>query len=676
MRSSTIFLVCVGLVCGSIFSDSVQADGPKDNIAENVRPVPPLPTKEISTADREELDAGVAKLGQDIDALRLSLKDTHHLLSLLPDVQIYYNAIRYPLIYHEQIDPKAARTALADGFDRIQKLKAGESPWVTAGGPRGYLSKIDGSVQPYLLGVPTGYQIPAGADKSKRFRLDFNEHGRGEDLTELRFIAGKAPSITDRFTVHLYGRYCCANKFAGEMDLFECLDSLKSQYPIDENRILNTGFSMGGAACWQFATHHPDVWAAASPGAGFSETREFLHNFQNENVKPAWYEQKLWHWYDCTDYAVNLFNCPTVAYSGELDSQKQSADIMEKYMAEEGLKLERIIGPKTKHAYEKNAKIELDKRLDELLATGRDPTPRKIRFTTWTLRYNRMFWVTVDGMDREWERARVDAELDDHSFRVKTQNVNELTLAFPKNGPIKSGDRTSIDIDGFQSTGVSEFTGGYTEHFKKTPAGWMMAEVGPRVESGLRKRHGLQGPIDDAFMDSFLIVKPTGTAANSKVDAWAEAECKHAIEHWRKQFRGEARVKKDTEVTDEDFANHNIILFGDPSSNKVLARLADKLPIKWSEREISLGEQRFPSDHHALIAIYPNSLNPKHYVVLNSGFTFREYDYLNNARQIAKLPDYAVIDVDVPVNSRTPGGVVQAGFFGERWELQKDHGQN
>ena len=40
--------------------------------------------------------------------------------------------------------------------------------------------------------------------------------------------------------------------------------------------------------------------------------------------------------------------------------------------------------------------------------------------------------------------------------------------------------------------------------------------------------------------------------------------------------------------------------------------------------------------------IYPNPLNPKQYVVLNSGFTFREYDYLNNARQVPKLPDWAV----------------------------------
>jgi hypothetical protein len=56
-------------------------------------------------------------------------------------------------------------------------------------------------------------------------------------------------------------------------------------------------------------------------------------------------------------------------------------------------------------------------------------------------------------------------------------------------------------------------------------------------------------------------------------------------------------------------------------------------------------------------------------VVLNSGFTFREYDYLNNARQVPRLPDFAVVDVKVPVSSRRPGGIVEAGFFGEQWEL-------
>jgi hypothetical protein len=49
-------------------------------------------------------------------------------------------------------------------------------------------------------------------------------------------------------------------------------------------------------------------------GAGFSETADFLRMFQNEAVQPSWYEQKLWHLYDCTDYALNLFNCPTTEF--------------------------------------------------------------------------------------------------------------------------------------------------------------------------------------------------------------------------------------------------------------------------------------------------------------------------------------------------------------------------
>jgi hypothetical protein len=48
-----------------------------------------------------------------------------------------------------------------------------------------------------------------------------------------------------------------------------------------------------------------------------------------------------------------------------------------------------------------------------------------------------------------------------------------------------------------------------------------------------------------------------------------------------------------------------------------------------------VGAQTFPSESHALILIFPNPRNPERYVVLNSGFTYREYDYLNNARQVS-----------------------------------------
>ena len=51
--------------------------------------------------------------------------------------------------------------------------------------------------------------------------------------------------------------------------------------------------------------------------------------------------------YDATDYAVNTFNVPVVAYSGGNDAQKQAADAMAAAMLKEGLTLEHIVGPNT-----------------------------------------------------------------------------------------------------------------------------------------------------------------------------------------------------------------------------------------------------------------------------------------------------------------------------------------
>jgi hypothetical protein len=159
------------------------------------------------------------------------------------------------------------------------------------------------------------------------------------------------------------------------------------------------------------------------------------------------------------------------------------------------------------------------------------------------------------------------------------------------------------------------------------------------------------------------------------LSAWIGSEEARFKKEWRRQFRGDVQVKNDADVTDEDIAANNLILWGDPGSNKVLGRFADKLPIHWSSEGVSTGAQKHPATTTVLAMIYPNPLNPKRYVVLNSGFTFREYDYLNNARQVPKLPDYALIDTSTAPDARWPGKIVDAGFFGERWELQKNGGQ-
>ena len=76
-----------------------------------------------------------------------------------------------------------------------------------------------------------------------------------------------------------------------------------------------------------------------------------------------------------------------------------------------------------------------------------------------------------------------------------------------------------------------------------------------------------------------------------------------------------------------------------------------------------------PAGTHAPVFLYPTPVNPKRYVVVNSGFTFREAGAQSNARQTPKLPDWAVIDIRVPPTPLAPGAVADAGFFGEHWEL-------
>jgi len=664
-----------GLLVAFLFSMAsfVHADGPQDNMVDKVRPVPP-PGIKISDDDQNALTKGATELADEIKVLRKVLAKKPALLELLPDVQIYHNAVYYAVKYNEFYAPgevAVAKKLLQQGFERAKELREGKASWKTATGlvVRGYQSRIDGSVQPYGLVVPASYKPGSGPH-----RLDLWWHGRGEKLSELSFIQGRQKDggqfqPANAFVLHPYGRYCNANHFAGEIDTFEAIEHARKYYPIDTNRIVARGFSMGGAACWGFAVHYPGLWAAAAPGAGFSETPEFLRVFQKEIIQPNEWQKKLLHWYDCTDWAGNLYNLPTVAYSGEIDSQKQAADIMAIAMKKEGLDLVHIIGPKTGHSYHPEARAEVNRRIDAIVAKGRDPLPKQIRFTTYTLRYNAMRWVVVDELKEHWERARVNADILDASIRITTSNVVALTLTMaPGQCPFDALKTPSVEIDGQKLAATPvQADRSWVSHFRQIDGKWQVVKTAN--DGSLAKRHGLQGPIDDAFMASFVMVKPTGKPMNEKVGKWIDSEMAHAVDHWRKQFRGELTPIDDSAVDDKTIANSNLILWGDPQSNKVLAKIADKLPIGWNATQVSAG-QKFDASHHVPVLIYPNPLNPKKYVVLNSGFTFREYDYLNNARQIPRLPDWAVLDTNTPRSSQRPAVIVGAGFFGERWELK------
>jgi len=129
------------------------------------------------------------------------------------------------------------------------------------------------------------------------------------------------------------------------------------------------------------------------------------------------------------------------------------------------------------------------------------------------------------------------------------------------------------------------------------------------------------------------------------------------------------RVKDDQAVTDADLKKYHIVLFGDPGSNKLIAKVVGKLPLKWTRQSIVLGDQTFAADANMPAMIYPNPLNPAKYVVLNSGLTVEDRDYPASDYLTPRLGDFAIIKVqDIP---GMPQPAV-AGLFDENWRLPRE----
>jgi pimeloyl-ACP methyl ester carboxylesterase len=580
---------------------------------------------------------------------------------LVADVDIYRKAAEYILRFPEEFATKTFTTntisVLDTGLKRAGELEAGTPAWPKRKGHvvRGYVSRVDGSVQPYGLTIPKSY------DGTKPMRLDVWQHGTNRTLNEVAFIIQQEretpiPAEQDYIQMEPLGRTNVSYRWAGEADMFESLASVQQRYNIDPKRIVLRGFSMGGASSWHLGLHHPGRWAAIEAGAGYTETRRYG---KRETLPP--YQEAMLHYYDAVDYSLNAFNTPTVGYGGEIDAQLQASVNIREQLTAEGFRFQPdgpfrwvtsdlralfLVGPKTAHAWHPESRAQSNLFIAKALETA-SRVPDHVRFVTYTTRFNKAHWLTVTGLDETYKRGDVDAirTPDGTHYTVTTKNVSRLEL---------EASASSFTIDG------QAIKAGANPSFEKRAAKWSLAGA---PAASLQKIHGLQGPVDDAFMDAFLCVRPTGAAWNPVAREWAAKTLEVFSADFAKWLRGDVRVKDDRAVAASDIADYNLILFGDPGSNSVIAKVIAQLPIRWSKTEIIVGSQKFGAADHIPVLIYPNPLNPKRYVVINSGHTFGEADFRGtNAWLYPRLGDYAVLSAN--------RDIAVSGFFDEQWRLK------
>ena len=620
----------------------------------------------VAAADhRGELEASLTRAEARAAGMRARLGGRPE----LADAEVYLKAARWALRYDEALndqDLSLVGRAIARAGERLGQVEAGTPGWAARKGKavRGFVSAVDGSVQPY------GVIVPASYDASRPIRLDVVLHGSTKPIgmSELRFMQrfeegdgpAKSAPEADWIELHPLGRVENGYRWAGETDVFEAIEAVKRAYAIDPDRVVLRGMSMGASGTWHLGLKNPDRFVALGPYCGYVDTIEFsktpLPNFVKVGGLPA-HQAKMLHLLDSVDYAANAGVVPSVACMGEKDVFFQAHEIMGRAMAKEGLTMVNLISPGTGHVIDPKTQAEQLRRIGAYASKGNDRNPYRVRFVTYSLRYSHCHWVRLLGLREHYRRAEFDASRSmDGAIDVKiTENVDRFAILPPASDGLRS-----IAIGGK----AVEFPGGSGKGlvFGRDGSAWKFLGTPGAVASN-GKRPGIQGPIDDAFREPFLIVRGTGKGRDPGVAAWADAECGRFAALWRRYLRGEPRIKDDRDVTPEDVKNYHLILFGDPGSNSWVARAMPGLPATWDAERIEVGGGTAPSKGHILKLIQPNPEMPSRYVVLNSGHTFGEKEFSTlNYLLFPRLGDWAIVEA-------TDGGkVVGTGFFGEDWK--------
>ena len=648
--------------------------------------LPPKPVAALSADQEAGIEARLKKLTAEFAAVKKHERAA--------DAEIFLKAVRYALDFDEWYDKKPedglkkANALLDEAAKRIEGLKKNQTPWLEGSGQKvlGFYSKLDDSAQPY------GVEIPEGLDyKAKKTPMWIWLHGRGDTATDLHFVysrlMAKKPGQfqpAGTIVIHPFGRYCNGWKSAGEVDVFECRDDAMKRFNIDSNRVAIAGFSMGGAGAWHLGAHFPDQWACVHTGAGFADVKRYQK--LTPDKYPAWYEQKLWGFYDVPDYARNFLNVPLISYSGENDAQRDSAEYMMEVLAKEGMKPRHLIGPGMGHKYHPETIKEVQAWIEKAVAKGRELFPDEVHIQTKTPLYGRVKWVNLHGLDESWKDARIDAKvIDGQTIEIKTGNVSRIVL-YPPPQARKGGGKVKVIVDG---NALSLTVGPELPQFEN------FLSAGPRVPNSLCrliKENGQwrdfgnatpfqhEGPeggkptshpglIDTAFMKRFLVVLPDGKSSSTAVDAWVKAESEHFLTRWRGLMRGDVRVVKASEIKDiyAEGKTQGLILWGTPESNSCIQAVLGSLPLNWDAKKVGMkSKDSFDAAAHVPVLTYPALKSAGFEVVINSGLTFREAHDRTNSLQNPKLPDWAILDITQAPNAESAGKVVAADFFDDR----------
>ncbi len=443
--------------------------------------------------------------------------------------------------------------------------------------------------------------VPPAYDPAKRYQFFlYYKCGGGIHLKDGRPAGGYRPTIemanrTDSFHAWSSLDIQVKGRKGAHVEVEEVSAAVCRDFSVDPDRIFLSGWSDGGFTAIWLASHYPHLVAGIAPLCG---------NWQYGNIEN-----------------IGLSGVPTLAVDGWGDGGYNNSQFC-RWLALRGMGADaRCIWGHHGHSYQPyEDPEEFQYIMDWAKSKRRDLYPKKVRYATWNLSWNRAYWLAIDRMQNPALAAQVEAEVaDDNRIQVRTWNVAayRLTLSDKLVDPHKP------------LTVVTNGEPSYSGPVKTE----LLIELSPQPAGKFVKNASLPDDIAAAIIESSYAT-PGSSAIPSRqwLAVWPtgwDTKTAGILAKWLPKG-----AKADVDVSDDDVAQCNLLVYGGPEINKLAARIAADLPVKFTRGKFTVGKAVYDGPTHCVAFLHPNPPNSRKYIIVyafNDAESFARHGFFGMA---------------------------------------------
>jgi len=493
-----------------------------------------------------------------------------------------------------------------------------------------YISSADNSPQPFQISIPETYNSKVPTPLVV-FLHDYDENFSSfykNSSTNSAYISVR---------VHSYGPQTPYFGLANH-DVISVINYVLLNYNIDADRVYLIGTGMGGNGVWRLATSFPDKFAAVSTLNSYSA---------NIPLK-------------------NMYNLPSLVIHGELDMVRpvQFSEAAVNKLIKNACP---VVFHKLKNVgYQLSQAAKSINPIEWLLGHRRLREPRDIILECKPSSSIKSYWLSVLSKIEPHKNAVAKARfIGINNLVLSLNNIEHVAITFPKKN-VELSSLMQLMINGTYkelSAPLPEVI--YISYINNS---YIISRDNPIAQQ--KRRQYSAGSWQNIFDgEPVLIVKGSSGSdeINRKID-----KCSKQLQHWsyvgRKSSSVNFKIKKDTEITDDDLLKYNLILIGNPDQNSFVNKIKKELVTPLDDNFVTIGNTNLSLKGKGLWLSQYNPRSEKKLIWIwaspETDFYDADANWISNWNYPSETPPDLLV-----INQKKALGYEKALLFDKNWGI-------